>query len=184
MWGKKVHKLELFAEWIFVLCACGNLKTISLLWVTVRMDGLFGDNIQKLKMRNWDKNFRYYSRTILLKSVFLTAYQLNCFYRAIREDCLFERSHFLITLTSSLYYLFLQIPAEQQNCTSSTWDIFKSQFVTCFVSFNFCIFLLLIIKTKTLHNHYDRIVISCKHIQKIPKLVAKANFKIRIKIRK
>ena len=28
---KKVYKLELFAEWIFVLCACGNLKTISLL---------------------------------------------------------------------------------------------------------------------------------------------------------
>ena len=161
--GKKVDKLELFAEWIFVLCACGNLKTISLLWVTVRMDGLFGDNIQKLKMRNWDKNFRYYSRTILLKSVFLTAYQLNCFYRAIREDCFFERSHFLITLTSSLYYLFLQRPGEQQNWTSSTWDIFKSQFVTWFVSFNFCIFLLLIIKTKTLHNHYERII-SCKHL--------------------
>ena len=167
---------------LFALYACGEKKSInwnclpndflyyvrvgiwiSLLWVTVRMDGLFGDNIQKLKMRNWDKNFRYYSRTILLKSVFLTAYQLNCFYRAIREDCFFERSHFLITLTSSLYYLFLQRPGEQQNWTSSTWDIFKSQFVTWFVSFNFCIFLLLIIKTKTLHNHYERII-SCKHI--------------------
>ena len=139
--GKKVDKLELFAEWIFVLCACGNLKTISLLWVTVRMDRLFEDNIQKLKMRDWDKNFRYYSRTMLLKCVFLTAYQLNCFYCAIRIDCFFERSHILITLTSSLYYLFLQTAAEQQNCTSSTWDIFKSQFVTFFVSFNFCIFL-------------------------------------------
>ena len=80
---------------------------------------------------------------MLLKSVVLTAYHLNCFYRAIREDCFFERSHFSITLTSSLYYLFLQRPGEQQNCTSSTWDIFKSQFVTWFVSFNFCIFLLL-----------------------------------------
>ena len=86
-------------------------------------------------------------------------YQLNCFYRAMRADCFFERSHFLITLTSSLYYLFLQIPAEQQNCTSSTWDIFKSQLVILSVSFNFCIFLLLIIKTKTLHNHYERIII-------------------------
>ena len=26
----------------------------------------------------------------------------------MRADCFFERSHFLITLTSSLYYLFLQ----------------------------------------------------------------------------
>ena len=73
------------------------------------------------------------------------------------------------------YYLFLQIPAEQQNCTSSTWDIFKSQLVRVFVSFNFCIFLLLIIKTKTdktktLHKHHERIVISWKHMQKIPKL--------------
>ena len=127
---------------------------------------------------------------MLLKCVFLTAYQLNCFYRAMRADCFFERSHFLITLTSSLYYLFLQIPAEQQNCSSSTWDIFKSQSVKLFVSFNFCIFLLLIIKTKTLHKHHDRIFISWRHIQKIPKLRqermiilswlrAKANFKIR-----
>ena len=66
--------------------------------------------------------------------------------------------------------LNLQIPAEQQNCSSSTWDIFKSQSVTLFVSFNFCIFLLLIIKTKTLHKHHERIVISWKHMQKIPKL--------------
>ena len=128
---------------------------------------------------------------MLLKCVFLTAYQLNCFYRAMRADCFFERSHFLIIiLTSSLYYLFLQIPAEQQNCSSSTWDIFKSQSVILFVSFNFQIFLLLIIKTKTLHKHHERIVISWKHIQKIPKLRqermiilswlrAKANFKIR-----
>ena len=135
---------------------------------------------------------------MLLKCVFLTAYQLNCFYRDMRTDCFFELSHFLITLTSSrsLYSLFLQIPAEQQNCTSSTSDIFKSQLVTLFVSFNFCIFLLLIIKTKTLHKHHERIVISWKHIQKIPKLRqermiilswlrAKANFKIRrLKCRK
>ena len=112
---------------------------------------------------------------MLLKCVFLTAYQLNCFYRAMRADCFFERSHFLITLTSSLYYLFLQTPAEQQDCSSSTWDIFKSQTVKFFVSFNFCIFLLLIIKTKTLHNHYERIIISCKCIKKIPELRAKAN---------
>ena len=26
-WNKKIHKLELFAEWIFALCTCGNLKT-------------------------------------------------------------------------------------------------------------------------------------------------------------
>ena len=133
---------------------------------------------------------------MLLKCVFLTAYQLNCLYRAMRAECFFERSHFLITLTSSLYYLFLQIPAEQQNCSSSTWDIFKSQSVKLFVSFNFCIFLLLIIKTKTLHKHHDRIFISWRHIQKIPKLRqermiilswlrAKANFKIRrLKCRK
>ena len=126
---------------------------------------------------------------MLLKCGFLTAYRLNCFYRAIPADCFFERLHFLITLTSFLYYLFLQTPAEQQNCTSSTWDIFKSQSVRWFVSFNFCIFLLLIIKTKTLHKHHERILISWKHIQKIPKLRqeriiilswlrAKANFKI------
>ena len=72
-----------------------------------------------------ETRFSDINRTMLLKCVFLTAYQLNCFYRAMRADCFFERSHFLITLTSSLYYLFLQIPAEQQNCTSSTWDIFK-----------------------------------------------------------
>ena len=65
----------------------------------------------------------------------------------MRADCFFERSHFLIILTSFLYYLFLQIPAEQQNCTPSTWDIFKSRLVNYFVSFNFCIFSLLIIKT-------------------------------------
>ena len=101
---------------------------------------------------------------MLLKCVFLTAYPLNCFYRATRADCFFERSHFLITLTTSLYYLFLQKPAEQQNCTSSIWDIFKSQLGTVFVSFNFCIFLSLIIKTKTLHNLYERIIIYCKHM--------------------
>ena len=122
---------------------------------------------------------------MLLKCVFLTAYQLNCFYRAMRADCFFERSHFLITLTSSLYYLFLQIPAEQQNCSSSTWDIFKSQSVTLFVSFNFCIFLLLIIKTKTLHEHDEGIVISCKRMIILSWLRAKANFKIRrLKCRK
>ena len=133
---------------------------------------------------------------MLLKCVSLTVNQLNCFYRAIRADCFFERSHFLITLTSSLYYLFLQTPAEQQNCSSSTWDIFKSQSVKLFVSFNFCMFLLLIVKTKTLHKHHERIIISWKHIQKIPKLrqermiilswlKAKANFKIRrLKCRK
>ena len=133
---------------------------------------------------------------MLLKCGFLTAYQLNCFYCAMRAECFFERSHFLITLTSFLYYLFLQRPAEQQNCSSSTWDIFKSQSVILFVSFNFCIFLLLIIKTKTLHKHHERIGISWKHIQKIPKLRqermiilswlrAKANFKIRrLKCRK
>ena len=126
---------------------------------------------------------------MLLKCGFLTAYRLNCFYRAMRADCFFERLHFLITLTSFLYYLFLQTPAEQQNCTSSTWDIFKSQSVRWVVSFNFCIFLLLIIKTKALHKHHERILISWKHIQKIPKLRqeriiilswlrAKANFKI------
>ena len=26
-WNRKIHKLELFAEWIFALCTCGNLKT-------------------------------------------------------------------------------------------------------------------------------------------------------------
>ena len=131
--------------------------------VTVHMNGLFGETIfRNWKLRDWDKIFR--NRTMLLKCVFLTAYQLNCFYRAMRADCSFERSHFLITLTSSLYYLFLQIPAEQQNCTSSTWDIFKSQWVILFVSFNFCIFLLLIMKTKTLHNYHERIIISCKRI--------------------
>ena len=97
-----------------------------------------------------ETRFSDINRTMLLKCVFLTAYQLNCFYRAMRADCFFERSHFLITLTSSLYYLFLQIPAEEQNCRSSTWGIFKSQIVILFVSFNFYIFLLLIIKT----NHY------------------------------
>ena len=112
---------------------------------------------------------------MLLKCVSLAANQLNCFYRAIRADCFFERSHFLITLTSSLYYLFLQIPAEQQNCSSSTWDIFKSQSVTLFVSFNFCIFLLLIIKTKTLHKNHERIVISWKHIQKNSKAQTREN---------
>ena len=76
----------------------------------------------------------------------------------MRAECIYERLHFHITLTSSLYYLFLQIPAEQQNCTSSTWDIFKSQSVRLFVSFNFCIFLLLIIKTKTLHKYHERII--------------------------
>ena len=112
---------------------------------------------------------------MLLKCVFLTAYQLNCFYRAMRADCFFERSHFLITLTSSLYYLFLQIPAEQQNCSSSTWDIFKSQLVIFFVSFNFCIFLLLIVNIKTLHKHHERIVISWKHIQKNSKAQTREN---------
>ena len=111
-----------------------------------------------------ETRFSDINRTRLLKCVFLTAYQLNLFYRAMRADCFIERSHFLITLTSSLYYLFLQIPAEQQNCSSSTWDIFKSQSVKLFVSFNFCIFLLLIIKTKTLHKHHERIIISCTHI--------------------
>ena len=111
-----------------------------------------------------ETRFSDINRTRLLKCVFLTAYQLNFFYRAMRADCFIERSHFLITLTSSLYYLFLQIPAEQQNCSSSTWDIFKSQSVKLFVSFNFCIFLLLIIKTKTLHKHHERIIISCTHI--------------------
>ena len=81
-------------------------------------------------------------------------------------ECFFERLHFLITLTSSLYYLFLQIPAEQQNCRSSTWDIFKSQSVTLFVSFNFCLFLLLTIKTKTLHNHHERESLSLASIYK------------------
>ena len=112
---------------------------------------------------------------MLLKCVFLTANQLNCFYRAIRADCFFERSHFLITLTSSLYYLFLQIPAEQQNCSSSTWDIFKSQSVIFFVSFNFCIFLLLIVNTKTLHKNHERTVISWKHIQKNSKAQTREN---------
>ena len=112
---------------------------------------------------------------MLLKCVFLAVNQLNCFYRAIRADCFFERSHFLITLTSSLYYLFLQIPAEQQNCSSSTWDIFKSQSVIFFVSFNFCIFLLLIVKTKTLHKNHERIVISWKHIQKNSKAQTREN---------
>ena len=112
---------------------------------------------------------------MLWKCVFLTANQLNCFYRAMRADCFFERSHFLITLTSSLYYLFLQIPAEQQNCSSSTWDIFKSQSVIFFVSFNFCIFLLLIVKTKTLHKNHERTVISWKHIQKNSKAQTREN---------
>ena len=112
---------------------------------------------------------------MLLKCVFLTANHLNCFYRAIRADCFFERSHFLITLTSSLYYLFLQKPAEQQNCSSSTWDIFKSQSVIFFVSFNFCIFLLLIVKTKTLHKNHERTVTSWKHIQKNSKALTREN---------
>ena len=117
--------------------------------VTVRMNGLFGDNIQKLKIAWLRQDFPK---------------QNHVQPSAMRADCSFERSHFLITLTSSLYYLFLQIPAEQQNCTSSTWDIFKSQSVILFVSFNFCIFLLLIMKTKTLHNYHERIIISCKRI--------------------
>ena len=118
----------------------------------------------EIENRVTETRFSDMNRTMLLKCVFLTAYQLNCFYRAMRADCFFERLHFLITLTSSLYYLFLQIPAEQQNCSSSTWDIFKSQSVISFVSFNFQIFLLLIIKTKTLHKHHERIIISCTHI--------------------
>ena len=40
-WNRKIHKLELFIEWIFALCACGNLKPISLLWVTVHLNRLF-----------------------------------------------------------------------------------------------------------------------------------------------
>ena len=79
--------------------------------VTVRMNGLFGDNIQKLKIAWLRQDFPK---------------QNHVQPSAMRADCSFERSHFLITLTSSLYYLFLQIPAEQQNCTSSTWNIFKS----------------------------------------------------------
>ena len=161
-WNRKIHKLELLAEWIFALWPCGNLKTILLLWVTT-YEQIIWRQYSEIENSVTETRFSDINRTMLLKCVFLTAYQLNCFYRAMRADCFFERSHFLITLTSSLYYLFLQIPAEQQNCSSSTWDIFKSQFIW-FVSFNFQIFLLLIIKTKTLHKHHERIIISCTHI--------------------
>ena len=58
----------------------------------------------------------------------LTTYEMARFYRATRAECSYAwtQSHFLFPLTSSLYYLFLQVPPEQQNWTSSIWDIFKS----------------------------------------------------------
>ena len=104
----------------------------------------------------------------------LTTYQMDCFYRATGAGCSYAwtRSHFLFLITSSLYYLFLQVSREQQNWTSSTWDIFKSLLFKLFVSSNFCIFLLLIIKTTTLYKVYN------------PKLRANLkqnNFKIRVK---
>ena len=87
----------------------------------------------------------------------LTTYQMDCFYRATRAECSYAgtRSRILLLLTSSLYYLFLQVPRIQQNWTSSTRDIFKSLWVIFFVSSNFCIFLLLIIKTTTLYKVYN-----------------------------
>ena len=143
------------------MCTCGELKTshqsnCTYEWIIWRQYSEIEHCVTETRFSETEPCYWWW--------VFLTAYELNCFYRAMRADCFFERSHFLITLTSSLYYLFLQIPAEQQNCTSSTWDIFKPQSVTIFVSFNFCIFLLLIMKTKTLHNYHERIIISCKHI--------------------
>ena len=104
----------------------------------------------------------------------LTTYQMDCFYRAARAGCSYAwtRSHFLFLITSSLYYLFLQVSREQQNWASSNWDIFKSLLFKLFVSSNFCIFLLLIIKTTTLYKVYN------------PKLRAnlkQINFKIRVK---
>ena len=47
-WNRKIHKLQLFAEWIFALCTCGNWKLV--IRVTVHMNRLSGDNIQKLKI--------------------------------------------------------------------------------------------------------------------------------------
>ena len=63
-WNRKIHKLELFAEWIFALCTCGNLKTshqsnccLRAGKVTVHMNRLFGDNIQKLKIASLRQDF-------------------------------------------------------------------------------------------------------------------------------
>ena len=128
------------------------------------MNRLSGDNIQKLNETRLRQDFLKQNHVIEMSLSNRISVEHAFTVLCMRADCFFERSYFLITLTSSLYNLFLQIPAEQQNCTSSTWNIFKSRLVTLFVSFNFCIFLLLIMKTKTLHNYHERIIISCKRI--------------------
>ena len=118
-WNKKIHKLELFAEWIFALCTCGNLKTshqsnCTYEWIIWRQYSEIENCVTETRFSKTEPS--YWNRISV--ELLLPCFACRLFLWTIA----FPNQTHVISLL-----LILQKPAEQQNCRSSTWDIFKSQ---------------------------------------------------------